>query len=180
MCAFRTLRTNYDSTVIKELNRLMRYEVRLAQTEAKLQFFMECTRTDIYPPIYVKHLRRMQIRPTTRALRRHVTDLAEQIKQQLAEFSTLIAEKQEIVQKLSSVDQALFLNYVQTVVSQKKPLQQTILEEKQRNNRSNKARQSSKSNPASSPIIPENATPGHDPQVKDNHVSMPVHPESVL
>ena len=135
MGIFARIRERKDPKVLKELNRYLNLNTRLAEANESIRFFEECIVNNCYPRHFWKQLRRNRIRPENATLRRHTVNFLDTLKPEADEFRRLIASLQPVAPELPENDRKDFLEYAQLIAARRcakkrKTLDRSLLEAK--------------------------------------------------
>jgi midasin (ATPase involved in ribosome maturation) len=115
MGIFNQLKRLKSPSVVKELNQFLKFSTRLREAGTVVEFIEDCVKSNAYPTLYWKHLRRNRIYPNSKTLRRHALNQCDTVRSKMEEFSLNISQRQITVDQLLSTERKEFLDYVQVI-----------------------------------------------------------------
>ena len=115
MGVFEILKSRKDPVVIKELNRLLSCDTRLALANIELDFLNSCVHNNVYPVSFWKSLRRSRIRPDSSSLKRHTQSLIDTIQSRVDLLRTALANQTRVLDELSFEERTLFVDFMRSI-----------------------------------------------------------------
>ena len=115
---FAQLKQSKDPSVIKELNKYIKFRTKLAEAKMRLDFLNDCITKSEFPKYFWKILRRNHIKPTFSTLKRHTRNEQETVTGLRNDLERNLSLCLCVLETLSNNERSTFLDYVELIITE--------------------------------------------------------------
>ena len=113
------MKAHEDPRTLRQLNGYLKFNVRLAETRVEVEFLSGCITTNEYPVYHWRSLRRCNISPNSKTLKRHALSGIDSLRSKLTDYKNSADRFKATVDELLPDRRIMFEKYVNEIVTKK-------------------------------------------------------------